>query len=103
MDAFGLNNGWAAPVMPFRSGFTFSQKLFLELQHEIGVFTMCSNDDAKLLRQCQSMIEFFIADPERAFVGQENFEAGVTALNDILEVAFGFGVVTSYAHVKREI
>src|ERR1051325_2551624 len=103
MHTLGFYNWGAAFVMPFRAGFAFSQKPFLQLQYQIGVFTMCGGDDAKLLRQAQRLIKLFIRDTKRALVCQKHFKTRDATLHNFSELFFSRVVIAGNTHVKSKI
>ena len=74
--------------MVFGTGLAFGQKFLLQLSDEIRILAMRSDNDAEFLRQLQRVVKFVVRHAERAFVGQENFEAAAAALDDFLENPF---------------
>src|SRR5438477_9899557 len=75
INALGFDDRWTAFVVPFRPGFAFREKLSLQLENEIGVFTMSGGDDAKFFRESERFVEFLIGDAERACVREIHFDA----------------------------
>src|ERR1051326_9640619 len=64
---------------------------------------MRGDNYAELFRQRQRGVKFFIADSERAFISEKDFETTQSALHDLFEITLRFIVIARHAHVKREI
>ena len=58
---------------------------------------MRRGNDAEFLRQPECGVKFFIGNSERALVGEKDFEAADSALNDLLKIALRFGITLSSA------
>src|SRR6266404_2945078 len=89
--------------MPFGTGLAFAEKLLLQFKYEVGVFAMRGNDHAEFLGEAHGVVEFFIADAERALVGEKNLEAADACFNDVGELAFRLLVEARHGLMKRKI
>src|SRR3954470_19227155 len=103
MDAFCFVYRGPAFMMPFRAGLAFSHQLLLKLEHEVGIFAVRSRNDAELLREPKSFIEFLIGDAKGSFVRQKNFETAHAAFDDVHELLLRRIIISGDTHVKREI
>ena len=75
MHAFRFDERRAALVMLLRAGLAGGEQFLLPLGDERLVFAMRGDDHAEFLRELQRAIKLRVVDAERAFVGEEDFEA----------------------------
>ena len=103
MDAFGLDDGRPAVVMPFGPGLALGQQLVLQLQDQVRVLAMRGRDDPELPGQPQSPVKLLVGEAERALVGQVDLEAADAAFDDLHQLPLRRLVAARYGHVEGEV
>ena len=100
MDPLRLDVWRAAFVVPFRAGFPIREQRLLEFGNEGFIFAMRRRHHAEFAREPEGGEEFRVVDPERAFVGEEDFERLDTLGNDLTHLPLRAAVKPRDPHME---